>query len=115
MNQISLASLFEVNESNDILYTVKEEIFETSDDQEICEQIFPIKSEVKLEAIDDVVDYQISSEEHEFQNSEGSQMAEIWENATVCKVVFMNMAKVSLSHPLDIFLFGNGFIPLSSL
>ena len=83
----------EVNESNDILYTVKEEIFETSDDQEICEQIFPIKSEVKLEAIDDVVDYQISSEEHEFQNSEGAQMAEIWKNATVHKGQKTSIAK----------------------
>ena len=73
----------EANESNDVLYTVKEEIFETSDDQEICEQIFPIKSEVKLEAIDEVVDYQMSSEGHEFQNSGGSQMAEILQNATV--------------------------------
>ena len=73
----------EANESNDGLYTVKEEVFETSDDQEICEQIFPIKSEVKLEAIDDVADYQISSEEHEFQSSEGYQMTEISQVATV--------------------------------
>jgi uncharacterized C2H2 Zn-finger protein len=74
----------EANGSNDVLYTVKEEIYETRDDQEICEQIFPIKSEV---AIDDVVpsevDYQMSSEGHEFQNSEGSQMEEISQVATV--------------------------------
>ena len=70
----------EENESNDVLYTVKEEILETGNDNEICEQVFPIKSEVKLEAIDDLVpsevDYQISYEGYECQNSEGYQMPE---------------------------------------
>ena len=80
----------EENESNDTLDTVKEETFETRNDHETDEQIFPRENEVKKDNVYAVTSSEIVNdicpETHEFQNSVESQLSETSQSTDVTQV-----------------------------